>query len=259
MNDPVVRIEKIDRVAVITINNPPANAFSKEVKEALRESIQKARNDDDIWTLVITGQGDKIFMAGADIPKLLDLDQDGGMNRALKTRELFEVLTHCEKPLIAAINGYCLGGGLELALCCDVRIAADHCRFGLPEVTLGLIPGAGGTQRLPRLIGSGWASYLILSGQAIKAELALEIGLVQDVVPFAELRDRFLKLADTINRQGPLAVRAAKLCIREGSQMPLDTALGLENKLFSEVCATEDKTEGVRAFLEKRKPAFSGR
>jgi len=259
MSDFLIQTEKIGQVAILTINNPPANAFSQEVKEALRESIQKARNDDDIWTLVITGKGDKIFIAGADIPKLLDLDQDGGMNRALQTRELLEVLTQCEKPLIAAINGYCLGGGLELALCCDIRIAADHCRFGLPEVSLGLIPGAGGTQRLPRLIGSGWANYLILSGQAIKAERALEIGLVQDIVPFAELRDRFLKLALTINRQGPLAVRAAKLCIREGLKMPLDAALGLENKLFSEVCATEDKTEGVRAFLEKRKPSFSGR
>lgn len=258
MSQEKIKIEKIDHVGVLTIDNPPANAFSAEVKDGLKSAIMQMREDEQIWTIVVTGQGKKMFMAGADIPKMLDMDRHGGLDRVRQSRELLSVVTECEKPIIAAINGYCLGGGLEVALCCDIRIAADHSRLGLPEVSLGLIPGAGGTQRLPRLIVPGWANYLLITGESISAQKALEIGLVQEIVPYDGLRDRAMELASIINRKGPLAVRSAKRAAQQGVQLSLEAALDLENNIFSEICETQDKREGISAFLEKRKPVFKG-
>lgn len=259
MQSDKIRIEIHDKVAVATIDNPPANALSPELRDEFMGKLRGLSENDQVWSIIVTGAGEKFFMAGADIPGLLKLDPETALNRVQTTREFFSALAGFEKPVIAAINGLCLGGGLELAMACDIRIAADHVKLGLPEVNLGLIPGAGGTQRLPRIIGPGWANYLLFTGDAISAETAFRIGLVQRVVPLASLREAVLELAEKINRKGPLAVRAAKRVSSSGLQQMLETGLDLENEAFSELCGTQDKNEGVTAFLEKRKPEFQGK
>lgn len=254
-----IQIEILQQVAFITINNPPANTLTPELRDEFSEKLSQISKDDDVWTLIVTGAGEKFFMAGANIPGLLELDQESGLKRVQDTRKFFSQLDCFEKPVIAAINGLCLGGGLELALVCDIRIAADHVKLGVPEVNLGLIPGAGGTQRLPRAIPLGWANRLLFTGEAISAEKALKIGLVQQVVPLASLRDAAFELAGKINSKGPLAVRAAKKASSRGLSLTLEQGLEIENQAFSEVCGTQDKNEGVTAFLEKRKPHFKGK
>jgi len=251
-----IQVERRHRVAIATMNNPPANALSPELRDEFMDKLTALSKDDTVWVLIITGAGGKFFAAGADIPGLLALDRTRGLQRVQKAREFYSGVAYFEKPVIAAINGLCLGGGLELSLACDIRIAADHVKLGVPEVNLGLIPGAGGTQRLPRTVGPGWANYLLFTGEAIPAQKALEIGLVQNVVPAVELMDAALRIADAINTKGPLAVRAAKRASSMGLQHSLERGLDIENEAFSEVCATEDKNEGIRAFLEKRKPVF---
>lgn len=252
-----IRIE--DRVCIATMNNPPANALSPELRYEFMDKLEAISTDDDIWVLIITGAGDKFFAAGADIPSLAKLDRKSGLERVRQAREFYSGIAHFEKPAIAAINGLCLGGGLELSLACDIRVAADHVKLGLPEVNLGIIPGAGGTQRLPRAVGPGWASYLLFTGEAIPAGKALEIGLVQKVVEAEALLEEAMKIAEKINGKGPLAVRAAKKASSRGLQQPLEKGLDIENEAFSEVCSTQDKNEGVTAFLEKRKPNFQGK
>ena len=254
-----IRVEIVQKVGILTINNPPSNAISPEVRQAFMAKLIEMSKNDAIWTLIITGAGEKFFAAGADIPTLLKLGRTTGLKRVQKAREFYGGLARFEKPVIAAINGICMGGGLELALACDIKIAAEHARLGVPEVNLGLIPGAGGTQRLPRAIGPGWANYLLLTGEAIPAKKALEIGLVQEVVAFESLREAALTIADKINSKGPLAVRAAKRASSQGLQESLEKGLDIENKAFAEVCATQDKNEGITAFLEKRKPRFQGK
>jgi len=255
----MIQIEILQKVAFITINNPPANALTPELRDEFSEKLSQISKNDDVWTLIVTGAGEKFFMAGANIPGLLELDQKSGLKRVQGTRKFFSQLDYFEKPVIAAINGLCLGGGLELALVCDIRLAADHVKLGVPEVNLGLIPGAGGTQRLPRAIPLGWANQLLFTGEAISAEKALEIGLVQQVVPLDSLRDAAFELAGKINSKGPLAVRAAKKVSSRGLSLTLEQGLEIENQAFSEVCGTQDKNEGVTAFLEKRKPHFEGK
>lgn len=259
MDSENVQIEIVGKVAIATIDNPPANALTPELRMEFMAKIEELAEDDQVWSLIVTGAGEKFFMAGADIPGLLKLDRKSGLERVQGTREFFSALDNFEKPVIAAINGLCLGGGLELALVCDIRIAADHVKLGLPEVNLGLIPGAGGTQRLPRAVGPGWANYLLFTGDAISAEAALGIGLVQKVVPLTSLRGTALELADKINSKGPLAVRAAKRASSRAFDEPLERGLDLENQAFADVCSTWDKNEGVSAFLEKRKPEFQGK
>ena len=259
MQQEKIQVEILQRVGILTINNPPANALTPELRDEFSEKLSRISKDDDVWTLIVTGAGEKFFMAGANIPGLLQLDRDSGLKRVQDTRKFFSQLDYFEKPVIAAINGLCLGGGLELALVCDIRIAADHVKLGLPEVNLGLIPGAGGTQRLPRAIPLGWANQLLFTGEAILAEKALEIGLVQQVVPLTSLREAALELACKINGKGPLAVRAAKKASSTGLSLTLEQGLDIENQAFSEVCATQDKNEGITAFLEKRKPTFQGK
>lgn len=259
MGNDLVRVEVIGKTAVATIDHPPANALSPTLTAEFREKLEEMSKNEDIWVLVITGAGEKFFAAGADIPTLLTLDRTSGLERVQRSRRFYSGIAYFEKPVIAAINGLCLGGGLEVALACDIRVAAEHAKLGVPEVNLGLIPGAGGTQRLPRAVGPGWASYLLFTGEAIGAQKALEIGLVQQVVPLSGLRDAALAIADKINGKGPLAVRAAKKASSQGLQMPLEKGLDLENQAFSEVCATQDKNEGVTAFLEKRKPRFQAK
>ncbi|MBW1781365.1 MAG: enoyl-CoA hydratase/isomerase family protein [Deltaproteobacteria bacterium] len=254
-----IKIERVGKVAVVMIDNPPANALSPELRAEFMTKLEELAQDTQVWSVVVTGAGEKFFMAGADIPGLLKLDPKSALKRVKATRQFFSTLDGFEKPVIGAINGLCLGGGLELALVCDIRIAAHHVKLGVPEVNLGLIPGAGGTQRLPRAVGPGWANYLLFTGDAISAEAALGIGLVQKVVPLASLRETALKVADTINHKGPLAVRAAKRVSSIGFQHMLEKGLDMENEAFSQLCGSQDKNEGVTAFLEKRKPAFQGK
>ncbi len=259
MASEMIQTEIVRRVGVMTMNNPPANALSPELRYEFTDKIKEMSENNDVWALIITGAGENFFAAGADIPGLLKLDRQSGLERVQKAREFYSGVAYFEKPVIAAINGICLGGGLELALACDIRVAAENVKLGVPEVNLGLIPGAGGTQRLPRTIGPGWANYLLFTGEAITAAKALEIGLVQEVVPFESLMDAALNIANKINSKGPLAVRAAKRASSKGLQETLEKGLDIENEAFSEVCATRDKNEGVTAFLEKRKPEFQGK
>ncbi|MBU2550854.1 MAG: enoyl-CoA hydratase/isomerase family protein [Proteobacteria bacterium] len=259
MEKELIKVEILDRVGYLTIDNPPANQLSAELKSELMAKIEAMSADDNVWTVVLTGTGERFFMAGANIPGLLKLDWNSGLEMVQLSRKLYGTFAACEKPIIAAINGFCMGGGCEMALACDIRIAADHVKLGLPEVNLGLIPGGGGTQRMPRAVGPGWASYLLFTGDAITAAKAHEIGLVQEVVPFSQLRETALDIAGRINKKAPLAVRAAKRAARLGFELPIEEGLDIENKAFADCCATQDKNEGVSAFLEKRKPVFQGR
>ena len=254
-----IQIEIMQQVAIATLTNPPANALSLDLRYEFCEKLSELAQNDDVRVLVITGSGEKFFAAGANIPELLDLDRDGGLARVRKAREFYSSVAEFEKPVICAINGICMGGGLELALACDIRMAAEHVKLGFPEVNLGLIPGAGGTQRLPRAVGPGWANYLIFTGEAISAQEALTIGLLQAVVPSQQLIPEALKIADKIKLKGPLAVRAAKKASVSGLQEKLGKGLDIENEAFADICATADKNEGITAFLEKRKPQFKGK
>ena len=246
------------RTAVLLMDSPPVNALGSELKKELGERFDDLEIKEEIWTIILTAAGKKIFAAGADIPRLLDLDYKGGLARVQEARELYSKAANLEKPIIAAINGTCLGGGLELALCCDLRITADHAKLGFPEVNLGIMPGAGGTQRLPRLINLCLAKYLIYTGSTLTATEALSQGLVNRVVPYDSLLEEAEVIADRINKKGPLAVRMAKKAINQGCELPLDEGLSLENQLWARLCDTEDKKEGISAFLEKRKPEFKG-
>ena len=254
-----IQIDVVEKVGILKINNPPVNAMADEVKIEFLSKFSEISNNDDIWTLIITGVGEKTFAAGANIPALLELTPDSGLKLVQKSRKFFNSIARCEKPVIAAINGLCLGGGLEMALVCDIRIAAEHAKLGVPEVNLGVMPGAGGTQRLPRLLGAGWANYLLFTGEPVSANKAMEIGLVNQVVAYDDLMKTALEIANKINSKGPLAVRAAKKALSVGLQQPLEAALDTENKIWSELCATQDKNEGITAFLEKRKPRFQCR
>lgn len=256
MASEMIQTEIVQKVGVMTMNNPPANALSPALRDEFLDKLEGMAKDDDVWVLIITGAGEKFFAAGADIPTLLDLDRESGLARVRTSRKFYSGVAGLEKPVIAAINGICLGGGLELALACDIRVAVEHSKLGLPEVNLGLIPGAGGTQRLPRAVGPGWGNYLLFTGDAIPASKALEIGLVQEVVPNESLMKTAMGIAARINSKSPLAVRAAKRASSLGLQHPLEKGLDMENEAFSDVCGTSDKNEGVTAFLEKRKPIF---
>jgi enoyl-CoA hydratase len=258
MNTKYVSLQIAERVGMITIDSPPANSLSPEVRDELHATLRMAAEQKDVWNIVITGAGDKFFMAGANISSLLELDKVKGLERVKYVRRFMDYMSTVEKPIIAAINGICLGGGLEIALCCDIRITADHAVFGLPEVGLGIMPGAGGTQRLPRAIAPGYARYLIFTGGRISAAEALQVGIVEKVVPAAELMSEAMGIAQRINKQAPLAVRAAKKAMNATEKMSLAKGLDLENELWGGLCETQDKNEGILAFLEKRKPRFQG-
>jgi len=253
-----IEVELFGKIGILTINNSPANALTPELRSKLLKKLLKIAGGQEVWSIIIIGAGKKFFAAGADVSGLLQLNRESGLKRVCEGRKFYSGIAEFEKPIICAINGLCMGGGLELALACDIRIAADHVTLGFPEVNLGLIPGAGGTQRLPRAIGPGWAKYMIFSGGSITAQKAQEIGLVQDVVPYDNLKSSAMRLAEEINSRGPFAVRAAKRAMSRGLQMSLEEGLDIENEIFSEVCSTQDKEEGVKAFLEKRKPQFIG-
>jgi enoyl-CoA hydratase len=248
-----------DRVATIVVNRPDKrNALNATVRRELLAALDDLRNEAAVRVVVITGAGDRAFVAGADIAEFAQrtaLEQRAVMDG----RRVFDELAAFPKPTIAMINGFALGGGCELALACDIRVAARSARFGQPEIRLGLIPGGGGTQRLPRLIGAGRALRMILSGEIIDAEAAWRFGLVDELADDDALRGRTMELARTIAGWSPVAVRMAKAAVAAAWEAPLSAGLALERELFITAFGSEDRREGVAAFLEKREPAFEGR
>jgi E-phenylitaconyl-CoA hydratase len=258
--------EKKERIAVITINRPEVrNALDFEAIEALNKAWLDFRDDPNVWVAIITGAGDKAFSAGADVRKIGEfyskLSSAERLEMAEKEPGLGGITRNLEiwKPTIAAINGYCLAGGMEIALSCDIRIASENAVFGLTEARLGIMPGAGGTQRLPRLIPLAKALEMMLLAKRIDAQEALQIGLINKVVPLSELMPTAMETAQTIGERGPLAVRAIKKAVLRGLEMPLREGLLLEQYLAEPLRQSEDAKEGIRAFIEKRKPEFKGK
>lgn len=251
-----VNLEVEDKIAVITIDAPPVNALDKNVLNNLEKAINQI--EDYINVVIVTGAGTKAFVAGADIREFPDLTPAEGEALTLRGQEVFTKLSHLKQPVIAAIDGFALGGGLELALACDIRIASASSTFGLPEVKLGIIPGYGGTQRLSRLIGLGKAMQILFSGDFVAAPEAYRIGLIEEMTE-GNVLEEAKKLAATISSRGPIAVQTAKKVMLQGIDMSLEDGLTLEAKQFGVICETEDKAEGVAAFLEKRNPTFNGK
>lgn len=252
-------LERRGRVAIITINRPEKrNALNIKTREEGAAVLDELRGDDSVGVVVITGVGDKAFIAGADIAEFAG--RTALSQRAVMVgRSLFNVIDTFPKPVIAMINGYCLGGGCELALACDIRVASENASFGQPEINLGIIPGGGGTQRLTRLVGEGKAMEMILTGEIIDAQTAFAVGLVNHVVPLNQLEAKTMEIANRIAEKGPLSVSLAKEAVKIASRSNLDEGLRREVDLFALCFSTEDKDEGVQAFLEKRKPIFKGR
>ena len=252
--------EAKDGVARLTVNRPEKlNALDRQTMRDIDAAVGAAGQDPSIGVLVVTGMGDKAFVAGADIAELSSQTPVEGAAYARLGQAVLGRLERLGKPSIAAINGYALGGGLELAMACTLRVASESARLGQPEVALGIIPGYGGTQRLARLVGPGRALELILTGEPIDAREAHRIGLVNRVVPAAELPSAAEAMARTLLSRGPLALRYALQAVHEGLQMTLSEGLAMEAALFGLTCATEDMREGTRAFVEKRKANFKGR
>ncbi len=254
-------LERSESVATITLNRPDVlNALNLRMLDELAESFAELDADRSVRAVVITGSGTKAFAAGADIGELNALPgAHAGEAQARKGQALTRTVERMRVPVIAAVNGFALGGGCELAMACDIRVASENARFGQPEVNLGLLPGYGGTQRMTRLVGEGTAMYLCLTGEMIDAAEALRIGLVQKVVPLDGLLTEAHRVARLIAAKAPLAIAATKRAVVDGAAMDLDDALALEALLFGQVVTTEDFREGSRAFLDKRKAAFVGR
>ncbi len=260
MSEELVMLEKEAPLALITINRPKAlNALNSKVLKALSETLDRVNDDEEIRVVVITGAGEKAFVAGADIAEMSEMTPLEGANFSRLGQLVFKKVEELKKPVIAAVNGFALGGGSELALACDFIYASENAKFGLPEVTLGIMPGFGGTQRLPRLIGKGRAKELIFTGKMISAKEALEMGMVNRVVPQEQLMDAVKEVASGIAKNGPIAVSIAKGLVDVGYDLPLDDGCLMESKSFGVCASTEDKREGMKAFLEKRKPVFKGR
>ncbi|MDD2620371.1 MAG: short-chain-enoyl-CoA hydratase [Syntrophomonadaceae bacterium] len=255
-----ILLEKKDRIASLLINRPKAlNALNQDTLLEIKAAVEDVRDDNDIDVLIVSGTGGKAFVAGADITFMLDINAIQGREFGLLGQGVFRLLESMEKPAIAVIDGFCLGGGCELAMACDFRISSDKSKFGQPEVGLGVTPGFGGTQRLPRLVGTGMAKQLIYTGDVIDADEALRIGLVNYIVPAEELMDYAMKIARKISLRGQLAVRFCKVAVNEGMQTDIDRAMTLEADLFGLCFATEDQKEGMGAFVNKRKANFIGK
>ena len=255
-----VSTERRDAVALVTIDNPPMNALSAGLLDELEAEIEALDADSDVRAIVLRGAGERAFVAGADIkefPALRESATEGGSARGIQ--RLGHRMDAAATPFVAAIHGYCLGGGLELAMCCDVRVCADNATLGQPEIQLGLIPGGGGTQRLPRLVGQGRAMFLNLTGDFVDAETAYAWGLVERVVPAAELDDAAVAIADRIASRSPHAVAVLRELARTTRDLPLGEGLRREADGFVRCLRSEDGAEGVAAFIEKRPPVFSGR
>jgi enoyl-CoA hydratase len=247
-------------LAVVTLNRPKVlNALNEQSLSELEQVFRDIQGNKDIRAVLITGAGEKAFVAGADIRELAALSALDGEQAALRGQRVFSLIENCGKPVIACINGFALGGGCELALACTLRIASTTAKLGQPEVKIGIIPGYGGTQRLPRLVGKGAALKMILTGEPVSAAEALRIGLVDEVVEPDQLLPRGEQLAHTIAAMPPLAIRDCMRAIHSGFDLHLSTGLELEASLFGLACATNDKAEGTQAFLEKRAPVWTGK
>lgn len=244
-------------IALITVNRPPVNALNRETIDELYQAFDELETDHEVKSILITGAGQYTFIAGADISQFTQLTPEQGLALMEKGQALYDRIELFPKPVIAAVNGACLGGGNELAMACDLRIAAESARFGQPEINLGIIPGWGGTQRLPRLIGKTRALELLLTGDMIKAQDALRYGLVNKVVPDNELLAQAKNVARRLSMQPLTAMAAIKRVVREGLALPMEEALRAERRAFMEVFQTPDAAEGIRAFLEKRRPQFN--
>jgi len=252
-------LEKQGRVAIVTINRPDKrNALNIKTREEGAAILEELRNDASVGVVVFTGAGDKAFVAGADIAEFAGRTSITQRD-VMMGRSLFTAVDSFPKPVIAMINGYCLGGGCELALACDIRVASETASFGQPEINLGIIPGGGGTQRLTRLVGEGKAMEMILTGEIIDAKTAFNIGLVNHVVPADQLQAKTIEIANRIADKSPIALQLAKEAVKIASRSNLDEGLRREVDLFALCFSTEDKNEGVSAFLEKRKPEFKGK
>jgi enoyl-CoA hydratase len=255
-----ILVELNDGVATVTVNRPKVlNALNTQTLDELRRAMLALRHDAGVRSVIVTGSGEKAFIAGADINELAVQTPTGGRDHAMRGQHVLDLIENMGKPVIAAINGYALGGGCELAMACTIRIAADTAKLGQPEINLGIIPGYAGTQRLARLVGRGRALELLLTGEQISAADAYRIGLVNRVVAAAELMPEARKLALTLAAKAPIAVRYVIDAVNKGLQMPFAEAQVFEATLFGLVSATEDMREGTRAFLEKRPAAFKGK
>jgi enoyl-CoA hydratase len=252
--------EKSEGIATITLNRPEAlNAFSKEVVEEILLALEDVKSDEDIRVIVLTGAGEKAFSAGADIKAMAGMTALKARELSLMGEKLCVTLENMQKPVIAAINGYALGGGLEVAMSCDLRLASENARMGQTEINIGLIPGWGGTQRLTRLVGMTKAKELVFTGKMIDAKTAEQLGIVNMVVPADKFREIVRQFAIDLALKAPVAIRVAKALITKGADMSLDSALALEREGFGVVGSTEDLKEGVAAFTEKRKAVFKGK
>lgn len=248
-----------DSIALITINRPKSlNALNAETLKELGSVISLVKDDKEIKAVIITGAG-RAFVAGADIPEMRDLNTIEGREMSILGQSVFSNIENMEKPVIAAVNGFALGGGCELAMACDIRIASSSAKFGQPEVNLGILPGFGGTQRLPRLIGKGMAKYMIFTGEMIDANEALRIGLVEKVVSPEELINTAKSVAKVITSKSPVSIKLAKHAINNGLNVDLNTGLALEKEEWSICFSTQDQKEGMTAFMEKRPANFQGK
>ncbi len=253
-------LERDGPVAILTINRPSVlNALNTPTIDDLRRAVLELKHDPAIRVIVLTGAGEKSFVAGADINELAAQTPVGAKEHALQGQHVFDLVENLGKPVIAAVNGFALGGGCELAMACTLRVAADTARFGQPEVNLGLIPGYAGTQRLPRLIGKGVAMELLLTGRQVKADEALRLGLVNRVVPAADLMTEAKKLATELAGKPPLSLKYIIEAVNKGLEVSFDKGAFLEATLFGVIAATDDMREGTKAFLEKRPAEFTGR
>ena len=255
-----VLYEKKDSIAYVTLNRPKVlNALNKKTWADLRTAFEAARDDAAVRGVILTGAGDKAFIAGADISELATVSAVEAEESSTFGQEVLNLVENLGKPVIAAINGFALGGGCETAMACTIRVASEHAKFGQPEVKLGLIPGGGGTQRMPRLVGKGRALQIILSGEIISAQEAYRIGLVNEVVPAADVITRAEAILKQIFSNAPIAVKYSLEAVNKGLETSVAEGLSLEASLFGLCAGTEDKREGTQAFLQKRAPQFQGR
>uniref|UniRef100_A0A7V2ZIZ4 Enoyl-CoA hydratase n=1 Tax=Ignavibacterium album TaxID=591197 RepID=A0A7V2ZIZ4_9BACT len=260
MNYSNLLVDIRNNTALVTINRPDKlNALNHQTLVELKTVFEELKNNEEVLTVIITGSGEKAFVAGADISELNKLNMLEGKKFAEFGQSVFNAIENFDKPVIAAVNGFALGGGCELALACHFRIASENAKFGQPEVNLGIIPGYGGTQRLARLIGSGRALEMILTGDMVDANEALRVGLVNKVFPLSELQSKAFEIAQKINSKGQQAIRLAIKAVKATDKMNLQEGLDFEAVLFAMCCGTDDFKEGTLAFLEKRKPAFKNK
>jgi enoyl-CoA hydratase/carnithine racemase len=260
MDQALVLEDRRGAVSIVTLNRPEVmNSFNFAMLRELRGQVERLHWDREVRVVIITGSGEKAFCAGADLKERATLGEDQVREFIFTIRNLFTFIEYMNKPVIAAVNGVALGGGTELALACDIRIASEGATMGLTETRLAIIPGAGGTQRLPRLVGRGKAKELIFTGRRVDAREAFDIGLVNQVTPAEKLIDASLEMATMICQAGPIAIAQAKYAINYGLEVDLHTGLAIESNAYWVTIPTEDRTEGLTAFREKRKPVYKGR